>query len=252
MANENHNERKRSKALWRKKDSQLQVIEPHRLVILGDTSQILLSLNSEVVTRYRQLYNRLDRGHGMPKRFGLTSALRGEGVTTVALGLGAVLAADLEGKICVIELNLWWPELSERAGVTGRPGLVQVAAGAALDDALLCTSLNNLCLLPAGDLNGEEPTRLAHSQTLRNLLIELNERFDHLILDIPAVLATGDSLALSALADQIGLVVRAGVTPTSVVQRAMDDIQHLPVTCVVLNGEKIAVPDWLYRLIPED
>jgi hypothetical protein len=32
----------------------------------------------------------------------------------------------------------------------------------------------------------------------------------------------------------------------------LDDLKHLPVTCVVLNGEKIAVPNWLYRLIPEE
>lgn len=252
MGNTTNNQNGRTGPFWRRKKSKEQSAGPPGLVVYNGGDQMITNLVPEVVTRYRQLHNRLGRAEGLPKKFGLTSALRGEGVTTIALGMGGVMAADLEGTICVVELNWWWPKLADLAGASGRPGLAQVVAGAGWDDALLCTSLGNLFLLPAGGVVGDEPTRLAHSHALRSMLDELCERFDHLILDIPAVLATGDSLPLAALSDQIGMVVRAGATPTTLVQRALDDLKHLPVSCVVLNGEKISVPDWLYRLIPED
>lgn len=251
MAKDQQGKRKNRRDLRRNEEPKPQQMEPHELVILGESGQTVIGLEPDVVSHHRQLHNRLGREKGLPKKFGLTAALRGEGVTTVALGLSGVIAADLDVKICVVELNWWWPKLAGLAGGSGRPGLAQVTAGAPFEEALLCTNLDNLFLLPAGDLNGWEPTRLAHSQALGKKLDALSERFDHLILDIPAVLATSDSLPLSNLADQIGMVVRAGVTPATMVQRALDDIKHLPVSCVILNGEKITMPEWLYRIIPE-
>jgi Mrp family chromosome partitioning ATPase len=252
MDNQTIDKNRRRGSFWRRKKSKNQQRGLTGLVVYNGGDHLITNLVPEVVSRLRQLHNRLGRDDGLPKKFGLTSALRGEGVTTIALGLGGVMAADLEGTVCVVELNWWWPKLAELAGDASRPGLAQVVAGARWEEALLCASLENLFLLPAGNVTSDESTRLAHSHALRTRLNELCERFDHLILDIPAVLATGDSLPLAALSDQIGMVVRAGATPTTIVQRALDDLKHLPVTCVVLNGEKIAVPNWLYRLIPEE
>jgi Mrp family chromosome partitioning ATPase len=80
----------------------------------------------------------------------------------------------------------------------------------------------------------------------------LDEQFDHVLFDLPTVIETSDTLALAALAQACALVVRQGVTPVTEVQRALNDIKHVPVLGVILNQAQIATPRWILRLIPQE
>jgi Mrp family chromosome partitioning ATPase len=53
---------------------------------------------------------------------------------------------------------------------------------------------------------------------------------------------------LSDLADGAILVVRAGVTPSATVAKAIEQIDESKLRGVVLNGSKSAIPGWLRRL----
>jgi len=214
--------------------------------------RVVLELSGEVVNQYRRLHTRLARESPLPRRLGLIAALRGEGVTTVGLSLAAVLAADLEARFCLVETNWWWPGLAALVKEEGAPGLGEVVTEqATLDDALRPTGNERLWLLPAGEIAPEERSHLARSRAMRAALEALDERFDHLLLDVPAILASGDAVPLAAQADGLCLVIRQGVTPLPLIRQALDQVEHLPIRGVVLNGEQVATPRWLLRLIPE-
>jgi Mrp family chromosome partitioning ATPase len=72
---------------------------------------------------------------------------------------------------------------------------------------------------------------------------------DVVILDVPAVLGNSDSVLLTDLADGVLFVVRAGVTPAALVDKALEDIDAGRLRGLVLNGAHSSIPKWLRRLL---
>lgn len=215
----------------------------------GDGIRVL-ELPSAVAARYRHLHTRLAREDPLPRRLGIIAALRGEGVTPVSLGLATVMAHDMEVRFCVVETNLWWPGLAKHAQVEPVPGLAEMVRGESEPgDVLRPTALENLWLLPAGECEETLRPRLARSRAIGEALDVLDGQFDHLLLDIPAVLATDDAVPLAGLADGLCLLVRQGATPIPLARQALDQVEHLSIRGVVLNGDKTTVPRWLLRLV---
>jgi Mrp family chromosome partitioning ATPase len=76
----------------------------------------------------------------------------------------------------------------------------------------------------------------------------MRELYDLVIIDGPALLVRSDALVLADLADGVLFVVRAGITPLSQVNQALDQIEERKLRGVVLNGTYSSVPGWLRRL----
>jgi Mrp family chromosome partitioning ATPase len=89
----------------------------------------------------------------------------------------------------------------------------------------------------------------SRSQALQMLIHELGSRFDYLILDVPAILATNDAVPLASLGSACCMVVRQGATGISDVEQALDEIDHLTVLGVVLNRVKMSTPPGLVKLV---
>jgi Mrp family chromosome partitioning ATPase len=212
----------------------------------------IMNVPADVVNALRHMMTRLNHRSTFPSRLALVAAQRGEGVTYLSRALGLTMAHDLAASICVVEVNWWWPAPLPERGVNS-DGLAAVISGqTALDDALLFTTRPNLALLPAGHVNNIDRPAVARSAALRQTLKELSGRFDHLILDVPAVLATSDAIPLASLADGCCLVIRQNVTSTENVRLALDDVQHMPILGVVMNQAQTAIPAWLLKYIPQD
>ncbi len=79
-------------------------------------------------------------------------------------------------------------------------------------------------------------------------LDRLRERYDIIILDTPALLANSDAQLLTDLADGIIFVVRAGVTPKPLVDKALAQLERAKLRGVVLNATRSSVPNWMRRL----
>ncbi|MGB9738478.1 CpsD/CapB family tyrosine-protein kinase [Chloroflexus sp.] len=231
------------------------------------------SFSGEQIGQLRRMITDLLVDQRLPTRIGFTAALRGEGVSFITLASAVTLAHDTGKHICAVELNWLAPgmlhNLNPPPPVSGKrrrrepapppppvpdlPGIAEILRGqATIDEALLATNHTGLWLLPAGVVTLEQRPLLARSSELRTLLDRLGERFDHILLDLPAILQTSDTLALAALADAYALVVRHGVTPITEIRQALSDIEHVPVLGVILNQARIATPRWIHRLIPQE
>jgi Mrp family chromosome partitioning ATPase len=232
------------------------------LTLPGKTGEPLVVFPATVVRPLRHMVTLLVTNGAFPARLALVAALREEGVTYTALAVATILAHDMAGTVGLVELNWGAPGLARL--MTGAPGAGAATAGpsgglaavvtgrATLDEALVWTGLPNLALLPAGELDAEIRATIVRGARLREIVAELAGRFDHLLLDVPAVAATSDAIPLARLGDALLLVIRQGVTPRRVVAAALDDLNQCTMLGVVLNRAKVATPALILKFIPQE
>lgn len=180
----------------------------------------------------------LNNATGLPSRLGFTSALRGEGVTTLCVVLSEVIARDSERTVCLVDLN-WYSTGGHEDGA----GLTGVLNGDIdLNSAVSRTSVDRLSYVASGAASDAQAHSFVRSSKLAVVLDELAARFDHLVLDLPAVSGTSDTLALARLCDSVALVVRHGVTTEHQIQTALDELRGAVVLGVLLNRTTSKIP----------
>ncbi len=197
---------------------------------------------------FRSIYTRAGTGF-VPEVLAVSSAISGEGKTTVSVGLAVTLAQDFpDRRVLLVETSMLRPVLAADFGVDATPGLVDcLTTGEPLLSVCRPTYLENLHVVPAGDIEGVIGRPLRSSQ-LAVVLDAMRQNYDTVILDLPAILANSDAVLLTDVADGTICVVRAGVTPTTLVTRAVEQIEEAKLRGIVLNGIDTAVPGWLRRL----
>lgn len=121
---------------------------------------------------------------------------------------------------------------------------------ASLDDVLAPTGWSNLAFLPAGAISPVSRPVTARSETLREVIEQLNQRYDQLVLDIPAILATNDAVPLASLATAVCLVIYQGATTVTDAQRALGEIDHLPIVGTILNRASLKTPSLIMKFVP--
>ena len=222
------------------------------LVLTKADGSAVFELEGEALEPLRHMVSLLVGTNTLPKSAAVVGALREEGVSHVALSLGLVLAHDLAMSVCVVDLNWWWPALRARIDGPEGPGVAEVILGTgSLDQALIPTSVPGLTVLPAGEMPVARRPIAARGAELPVLVHELSRRYERLIFDVPALLATSDGITLAALAECCLVVVRQGVTPSGTLRVALDDVAHLKMLGVVLNRTRIATPRLLRWLFPQ-
>jgi Mrp family chromosome partitioning ATPase len=200
--------------------------------------------------RYMLARMRRAEGGELPERLGFTSAIRGEGVTFLARSLALVAASDTGRRVCLVDLN-WWAQSSSLGYTATASGIAQVIQGTlALEDALVSTGNPNLCVLPAGPTAVSERPQLVHGPELEKILVVLSETFDHVILDLPAINATSESLTLAECSRALAFVVSHGVTPAEEARTALDHLSGVSVVGVILNRSSSKVPRFIRRRLP--
>ena len=80
------------------------------------------------------------------------------------------------------------------------------------------------------------------------MLAATRRNHDLVILDAPALLVSSDAALVTDQADGVVMVIRSGVTPMPIVNRALELVDEERLRGMVLNGAQSAVPSWLRRL----
>lgn len=202
--------------------------------------------SSNTVEYFRRIYLSLQTA-GSPDTvptIGVTSAVNGEGKSTVALGIAAALAADMDNPIVLVELNLTRPAIHKSLGIPPQPGLSEYLRGECPLPNALRQITENLFVLPAGDCRND-PARLIRMLTRANLLLRMDNSGAVLVLDLPPVLTASYGVLASSMADAIVLVVRAGQTPEKMVKDAVARLDESTLRGIVLNAARPSVPTWL-------
>jgi capsular exopolysaccharide synthesis family protein len=151
----------------------------------------------------------------------VTSGLKGEGKTTVALHL-ALAYASFGKRVIVIDTDLRKPDLATRLGVPDSPGLTDVLGGdispwEAMRDV---SDHGSLRLLAAGQVP-PDPSALLGSQRMASLIPELAADADVLILDTTPLLIVSDAFPLLDKVSGVVAVTRLNQTPKDAIRRML-------------------------------
>ena len=210
-------------------------VKPDRAHVHSDAK--LVSSNSDFVgvEQYRRLAASL---HDQQLVNGLrvvtvTSALPRDGKTLTIVNLALTLSESYSRRVLLIDADLRRPAVHNVLGINNRSGLNEVLHGELQELPLIVVS-PTLSVLTAGRSRSTPLAGLA-SDRMRMLLDDCASRFDWVLLDVPPVGLLADAQILGHLTGAVILVLRAGVTPHGVVERAIAQIGRESIIGTVMN-----------------
>jgi capsular exopolysaccharide synthesis family protein len=141
------------------------------------------------------------------KCFLITSAVAGEGKTTICASLASVLSRA-GTKVLLIDADLRSPSLHKVFGVSNQKGFSQLLTGTPLNE-VCCTITGGLTLVTSGPAPSD-PQQLLLGGFLRSSLIEARNVYDAILLDSSPVLESLDPALIASRTDGVLVVMSAG------------------------------------------
>jgi len=204
-------------------------VEPHLIAVSQP--------RSAYTEQFRSLRTKvLEAGERLQMRaIVVTSAGIGEGKTLTALNLAWLLAQTEGVRALVIDSDLRRPCANDYLGIDAPVGLSEVLGGQLrLEDAIVRLEPSGLHLLPGGRPR-DDVAELLSGPGYARLLTEVRRMFDFIIIDAPPLGIFTDANVLMSRADGGLLVVRAGKTRYSTVDKLLDQMPKERLLGVVLN-----------------
>ena len=204
-------------------------VEPHLVAISQPRSAYCEQFRS-LRTRILQAGERLQT-----RALVVTSTSVAEGKTLTALNLGWLLAQTEGLRALVIDSDLRRPCATDYFGIDANVGLSEVLGGQLrLEDAIVRLDPAGLHLLPGGKPR-DDVAELLSGPSYERVLKEARRMFDYIIIDAPPLGIFTDANVLMSRADGALLVVRAGHTRYSALDKLLEQIPREKVLGVVLN-----------------
>jgi len=173
-----------------------------------------------------------------------TSAMLGEGKSTISSHVAMTCARNWSNKTLLIDFDLRRPRAHKIFNIERENGVAEVLAGHCSFDACIKPSLERqLDVISAGKLE-TSPLEVFNSGTIRQFIQVARERYKNIIIDSPPVIPVSDPLTLSRFVDHILFVVKAGQTPRKIVKRGLDMFSsaNIEISGIVLNNVDNVLP----------
>jgi succinoglycan biosynthesis transport protein ExoP len=169
----------------------------------------------------------------------VTSAVAGEGKTTLASHLAASLSRAWR-KTLLIDGDLRNPAQHVQFGLPCEPGFSEALRGELdFEEAIKPTKISRLWLLPAGKVDGHSLQALTQDG-LSAVFEQLKEQYDFIVIDTSPILPVPDGLMLGQQADAVLLSVMRDVSRLPAVYNAEQRLESLGIRVLgaVVIGEK--------------
>ncbi|MDE0936251.1 MAG: CpsD/CapB family tyrosine-protein kinase [Mariniblastus sp.] len=241
-----------------------QTETPSRSLAIKDRDQIA---SKQYVTILDRL-NEWGLGRDGKKTLGVTSAVSGEGVTTIASNLALHLAFFTDCRVILVDANHSSPHLHRIFGVDPNPGLSDLLCETAMESECIHDLENfeyrtrpralrrrikrlstdtthppwkgrdesplRLSILPAGE---RDPKSIQASSDHHDFLETVQSEFDIVIVDLPPILSQPKNKVNLATLDGSLFVIQAERTTDQATRRSLQMIQQQggSLTGLVLN-----------------
>ena len=225
---------------------------------LSDTERVSLEFSAPSIESFRSFAVNLnlsgfstnpaaDPDYNNLKSIVVTSAIPGEGRSTVALNL-AKASASMGKKVLLVDTDLRSTNsLTSNLGFGLETGLIDVLTQKSSTPALNCVQslplVGNLYMLPSG-LNDSEKNDsaidfgfLLASRKMRNLMEELESTFDLVIYDLCSIIGFADVNLLAGETDGIVVVTGLGRIQSVAFTEALNQLKlcNAPVLGIAVN-----------------
>lgn len=193
-----------------------------------------LSRYGEAIRSLRSGVHMTDVDHP-PKVIQITSAVPGEGKTTIGLSL-AVSAASGKLKVLFIDADLRHPTATRLFGLQKEAGLVDLLTGdAGIETAVRFYEKGGYWTIGAGSRT-QNPTDLLGSERMKSLVAGFKEGYDLVVIDSPPAGPVIDPIIVSQFSDKVVLVVRWGATARELIKQSVDQLSgHRKIAGVAFN-----------------
>jgi capsular exopolysaccharide synthesis family protein len=166
----------------------------------------------------------------------VSSATPAEGKTFVSANLAHALVRQRGCRVLLIDADMRAPKLHKLLGVPAGPGLAEYLQGGIGEvDILQKGQEDDLYFVQAGQ-HVTHPAELISNGQFKQLLDHVSGLFDWIIVDSPPILPVSDAGVLAPMCHGVLFVVRAGITPAAVCQKACQQLQDANIVGVVLNS----------------
>ncbi len=184
-----------------------------------------------------------------PRTLLVSSSQPSEGKTTISINL-AISLAQLGHRVLLVDGDLRRPSVRKAFEIENSLGLVSFLTGQQeWRAAVHPTGSAGLDALVCGPVP-PNPAELLSSERMRALLEEAKAEYHFVVVDSPPLLNVADSRILATLVEGVVLVVRGGVTPRELAQRAQAYARDVGANLigVVLNNLDVhGSDDYYYR-----
>lgn len=180
-----------------------------------------------------------------PKVVLVTSAMAGEGKSTVSCNLGIALAQRGQ-RVLIVDADLRCSSIHVQLG--RMPGLSTMLANGSNLHLLYrpFAHLQNLQVVPAG-YPPAMPAEVLASGEMQQLINTWSAEYDHVIIDTPPLLPFADALILSTFADGVILVTRSGVSRNKALLRAKDLLSRTRANTLGFVLNAVRRPEYYYK-----
>jgi capsular exopolysaccharide synthesis family protein len=238
---------------WREKFE--EIVFGRDLSLLASHPLVALEKDSAAAEQYRILREQVRtlRHETGARSISVTSPLKHDGKTMVAVNLAVAMALGGQERVLLIDGDLRDPDVHKFFGVPRYPGLADYLSSdytGNLSSYVRPTSIPGLQIITAGktsELAGE----LLAQQRMKSLMEKINSTYPdcQVIIDSSPVLATSDPLVLAREVGGVIMVVRAGKTRREYLKKAVDILNSPKLMGIVLNGAEFGMATQHYQYL---
>ena len=195
--------------------------------IPGEPFDGLLQFKSALLEAYYSVRASLALAtpHGFPRSLAVFSTKPGEGKSTTALVLAAILSRSGK-RVLLIDADMRSPSIHTLTGVANDHGLSNLLTGS--DDfasLIVACQLKGVSILPAGPMP-PSAAELLSSDRLELILRRLERDFDHLIIDSPPVMGLADAPLLAKVVEGSIFVIASSETSLAAARHALGRVKQ--------------------------
>jgi protein-tyrosine kinase len=202
--------------------------------------------DAEITKLVQRLFSQAGKGSG-PKIVSFSGIARDDRSSWICARAGEALAEQAEGSVCMVEANLWSPQLHVQLSASNQTGLAEaLTTPGHIRNFAVPLSGKNLWLIPSGFVKaGFHPPM----ERYRERFAELREAFEYILISAPALSRESDATFIGQMADGVVLIVEANQTRREIVRRAKEQLESARVQLLgaVLDQRTFPIPEKLYQ-----
>jgi Mrp family chromosome partitioning ATPase len=202
--------------------------------------------DTEITKLVQRLFSQDGEG-GTPKVVSFSGITRDDRSSLICARAGEALAEQVDTSVCIVDANLWSPQLPVHVAAANQIGLAEALAGKGpIRNFAIPLCRENHWLIPSGLVKRDSYISM---ERYRERFAELRKAFDYIFISAPALSRETEATSIGQLADGVVLIVEANHTRRDSVLRAKEHLEsaHVRLLGAVLDQRTFPIPESLYR-----